>query len=171
MADEAGASSPAAKSAAKGKTKAQKLQAATEDNPRLEPYKFTDKIDPNYLKSITDDAIWQAGPPRERVLPLPPWATLVWGPLPLREDTGLIKKLIAPGSGGGRKKENEPTDVQTRSNLYKSWSKSPTTGKVIGSRNLSLLKTAELGIAHVTPYLGFPDHGALAAFALTEGMS
>ena len=89
----------------------------------------------------------------------------------LREGTGLVKKLIVPGLGGGRKRENEPTDDEIRNNLYQSWSKSPKTGKVIGSRNLSLLKTAELGIGHGTPYLGFPDHGALAAFALTEGMS
>lgn len=161
-----------ARPAARGKTKAQKKQTATEINPYLHSYEFTDAEDPDYQKKFTS-SFWQAGPSDsdgERVLPRPPWATLIWGPLPLQEGKGYVKKVIKPGSGGGRKKVEvgEPTDDEVRNVLYQAWSKSMT--KVKGSRNLVVLKTSDLGPAQVVPYLGFPDHGALAAFALTEGM-
>lgn len=122
------------------------------------------------LPEKVTEAVWQAGASglAERVLPRPPWATLVWGPLPLREDQGLVKKLIRPGSGGGRKNVAEKTEDEIYTELYRAWAKSGT--KVMGSRNLIILKTSELGPAQVVAYLG-PDHGALAALALTEGMS
>jgi len=172
MADDAEPSSATAKPAASGKAKAQKKKDSTEANPHLDPYTFTVEVDPNFAKNITND-IWQASTPgvtEDRILPRPPWASLNWGPLPLREDKGLVKKLIRPGSGGGRKGQaGEQTDDEVRNELYRAWSKSTT--KVIGSRNLVILKTSELGPAQVVAYLGFPDHGALAAFALTEGTS
>jgi len=171
MADDADASSATAQPAAGGKTKAQKKKSSTEANPHLDPYKFTEEEDPKYQKNITN-AIWQAGTSdvkEERILPRPSWATLVWGPVPHREDHGFVKKLIQPGSGGARKKQaGDRTDDEVRSELYQAWSKSTT--KVMGSRNLVVIKTSDLGPSQVVAYLGFPDHGALAAFALTEGM-
>lgn len=87
------------------KRKADKKRSTTEVAPHLDAYKFTDEVDDRYLKNI-DDVIWQAGTSdvqEERTLPRPPWATLVWGPVPMVEDTGLVKKFITPGTGGGKK--------------------------------------------------------------------
>lgn len=149
-----------------------KKKISTEVNLHLDPYKFTEEEESSYAKNITD-AVWQAGTAgvtEERILPRPPWARLDWGPLPLREDKGLVKKPIRPGFGGGRKGQaGEQTNDEVGNELYRVWLKSTT--KVTGSRNLVILKTSELGPAQVVAYLGFPDHGTLTAFALTEGMS
>lgn len=174
MADNSPGGSSPKETPSGGKAKAQKKQASTEANPYLDPYKFTDEEDTAYQTKVTE-ATWQADPPggtkEDRVLPRPPWATLIWGPLPLQENKGYVKKLIKPGSGGARKKGDagERTDDEVRHELYQAWSKSTT--KIRGSRNLVIVKTSDLGPTHVVPYLGFPDHGALAAFALSEGMS
>lgn len=51
--------------------------------------------------------------------------------------------------------EDDRSPEEVRGGLYMEWNKASPKVKISGSRNLALLKTAEIGPARVVPFLGF----------------